>query len=319
MSSPRQPFRQVPAKLTRSILQRTLRYTKARYLADPNVVAIGIGTKFTARESTGNHRSIQFFVRQKIPHQDLGVDRLPNYIIARGPKNALLRPLRIATDVISVGHVEAVCGAGARVLSLGQGGVATLMFRDKGAPHGDSFLLTCAHVVGSVHAPVARDLTSGCDLATVPFARPVAMAKVEAGTLEYDVALAKVLRPLADNEDMVLDGTSIRLRSLLSRQDVRPPARYSCRFPVSHTSNGQVASSFGTVQVTYDSADCLVENAFVLQAPILPGDSGGLIYAGNSAVGIAFARSPDGWTWFHALGDALSYAIKLYGQPIRCL
>ena len=164
-----------------------------------------------------------------------------------------------------------------------------------------------------------HDLMAGCDPATMPFARTVALARVQGDTLKYDVALAEVLRPLAGGEDMVVDGMPIKLTSLIASHAIRPSDQYQCRFPVSNTSSGDVASSSGTALVTYGGAECVVENAFVLRAAIAPGDSGGLIYSGNTAVGIAFARSEEGWTWFHALGDALQHAIALYGTPLRCL
>jgi hypothetical protein len=301
-----------------AVLKRTLRVAELRYLSFPNVVGIGIGTKFVRRKATDNHACIHFFVSVKAKEARLGGNRLPRYLIGRAPDGSLMRRIRIPTDVIRVGRVTAICGSGSPLVGLGQGGVATIMFRDKRPQAVDCFLLTCAHVVGNVRAPVMGAMASGCDPATIPFARTVATSSVKAGSLKYDVALAKMDRQLTPAEDMSIDGTPIRLTSFLPRNAIRPPARYSCRFPVSNTQSGLVTSFFGKVQVTYSGVPCIVENAFVLQASVLPGDSGGLIFAGDSAVGIAFARSPEGLTWFHGIGDALKHAIGLYGEPLQC-
>ena len=126
VSVPRRPPESPCIKLTRPILRRTLRYARARYFSNPDVVAIGIGTKFKRRSATSNHQSIQFFVVRKKSEKNLGASRLPKYIVARGPGGSLLRALRIATDVISVGRVEAACGAGASIAGGGgRLGVAT--------------------------------------------------------------------------------------------------------------------------------------------------------------------------------------------------
>jgi hypothetical protein len=49
------------------------------------------------------------------------------------------------------------------------------------------------------------------------------------------------------------------------------------------------------------------------------GDSGGLIYDGNTAIGIVFASSKSGgrWAWFHPLIEAFEYVRKNVSMELK--
>jgi hypothetical protein len=298
-----------------------LEYAKRRYLRLPNVVGIGIGTKYVHRNATDEHLSIQFFVARKMPRRKVSVGhRLPSYLYGRSADGSIDRSYRVITDVIEVGKVRATCGSGSPIESLGQIGAITLLFRNKKRPS-ESFLLSCAHVAGDLisQIPVSNELHSDCRRRQRPFARTVLAATAENGELSYDIALGRLESSLPANEDLRVETRPpTRLSRFLPREEITAPLLCNCAFPVSNVPTAAIVSFAGQVRVEYPIGELVVRDAFVLGASISGGDSGGLVFVDDAAVGIVFASSPDGFAWFHPLGPAFNFLAQLHGKPLSC-
>jgi hypothetical protein len=134
------------------------------------------------------------------------------------------------------------------------------------------------------------------------------------GRIEYDVALARLETAAVQNcrlEDRRIAGQDTQLVRCANRHEIRPGMPVRCNFPVSLITQSVVDSYAGWVTINCRGAEFEVNNAFVLQASVRPGDSGGIIYQDDRAVGILFARSAMGWAWFNPLGESIDHLNSL--------
>jgi len=295
-----------------------------RYGSRPNVVGVGIGTKFkrgadragTARRMEGI-TCVQFFVVKKRKGLKPG-RRLPGFLHRRLRNGRADRRCRVPTDVIAVGMIRAAgCAAGSWLDSNADRGLVTLIFRNKAGAGHRIYLLTCAHVAGDLERspPAYPGLTSGCSSAD-PFAVTVVNSTVRDGEVEFDIALAEVqpaARPVAElrvrDEDAQLDsflpagriqqglGASVVLRNASPR--------------------ASVDSVNGSARIGYAGGTYLVHNLFGMNLAAGRGDSGGLVRLGTRAVGIVVAVSPLGWLWFQPLQPAVDFLNTFSPVAIR--
>ncbi|MEL7111231.1 MAG: hypothetical protein AAGL99_18405, partial [Pseudomonadota bacterium] len=48
-------------------------------------------------------------------------------------------------------------------------------------------------------------------------------------------------------------------------------------------------------------------NLYACKGRVEPGDSGGIVYSGDQAVGMIVAKADDDWVFIHALSDAIAF------------
>jgi len=277
---------------------------RRRYLRHPDVVGVGRGIKLTAGKATEHRDAVHFYVRRKRRHPNRP---LPRFVYARNADGSVDRSRKIPTDVIEVGEVRFACGAGSRVdNTCGNVGTASLIFRNK-APAGGMYLVTCAHV-----ARGNDEMVCDCCPQINPGGKVAFRAEASNGTLEYDVAIAE-LDARCSQADLKVEGTEVVLTAFMDRSDITPGLNVDCALPVSLVANANVQGFAAAVQV----GDLLVDNAFLLAARVMPGDSGGLLFSGSLAVGMVFALGSSGWTFFHPLKDAIAFGCGQGGLNIE--
>lgn len=294
-------------------LLRVKHFARRRYRSWPNVLAVGIGTKFK-RPSPASAASrrvegvtcVQFFVTRKrrirMPRR-----QLPGFVYGRFRNGRVDHRRKIPTDVIPVGVIQAACGAGSPLDAPGEHGLVTLIFRNKAEAGKPFYLISCAHVAGDIHrSPPAYDgLTSDCS-AAAPFARTLVNSTARGNEIAYDIALARIQERALPLSELRIRDEVFSLKSFLSRRALQPGLGVSAVLR-NRSTRGAVDSLEVTANVAYGGENCLVHNLYGMNVAAGKGDSGGLIYRDTQAVGIVVAASPEGWVWFQPLQSAVSF------------
>jgi hypothetical protein len=295
----------------------------------PNVVGISTGTKYVKNTSTENHASIQFYVRKKgVPKNRKG-NALPRFVYGRFKNGKVDRKLKFTTDVIEVGRVRMVCGAGSPISSsIGltrRDGTMTFVFKNKAKSESNYYVVSCAHVIGNTEGqtelPVIIESESFPGI--TPFAAILFSPVQTHRRIEYDIAIAQVNSACLPLPDLKIAGTKGSIRSFMPKDQIIPSLPVSCVLPVSNAESGVVGSHGGWVRIEYGKKIYYeVENAWMVKIDgrVREGDSGGLIHEGKAAVGILFAasKSGEGWAWFHPLVDAFEYVRENVSMELKC-
>jgi hypothetical protein len=298
------------------------RFAHRRYHSRPNVLAVGIGTKFkrTTPAPASSRRvegvtCLQFFVTRK-QRAIRPRHRLPRFVYARLRDGRVDHRRRIPTDVIPVGRIHAACGAGSPLDAAADHGLITLIFRNKAEPGRHCYLLSCAHVAGDIHRspPAYGELTSDPSLAG-PFARTIVNATARGDEMVYDIALARIDGRALPLPELRVRGEAVRLRSFLPRRLLQPGLGVSAALR-NRSVRGAIDSLEASARVAYGRQTILVHHLFGLNVAAGKGDSGGLIYRDTAAVGIVVAASPEGWLWFQPLESAVAFLATLSPVPI---
>jgi hypothetical protein len=297
------------------------------YRRYPNVVGIGVGTKYREGRATGNHAAIQFYVRRKRSYESKG-KRLPRVVYGRFKNGRINRGVRFVTDVIEVGRVKMTCEAGSAIsASIGltrQNGRVTFAFRNKAVGDEHSYILSCAHVLGDIDGDtnIAPEIAGECCPDGKPSATIVFSSSQVDQKVEFDIAIARVSETCRDVRDGAVVGTGGRIRSFMASDVIAPPLRVACALPLSNVKRAVVSSHAGSVSVEYRGGTYEVDNAWLMKADgrVVEGDSGGLIYTGSAGVGVVFASSEtdEGWAWFHVLNDAFDFVSKQVELKMEC-
>lgn len=309
-------------------LMRAKRAALRLYRKYPNVVGISAGTKYVKSAATDDHASIQFYVQKKGLSKKLNRKVLPRFVYGRFKNGKVNRKLKFATDVIEVGRVRMVCGAGSRISSsIGltrQNGTMTFVFKNKMGSGSDYYVVSCAHVIGSIdgHSDVSVIVESECRPGVTPFAATLFSATQHDEQVEFDIAIAQIDSACLPMRDLEIIDRDVSIGSFMPNSQIVPSLRVNCALPVSDGKRGVVGSYAGSVSIEYRKGTYEVENAWMVKIDrrVREGDSGGLIYDGNTAIGIVFAASDsdDGWAWFHPLIDAFGYVCKNVNVELKC-
>jgi len=297
----------------RSSLRHVVEYAKRRYGGHPNVVGIAIGHKFVGGISS-DILSIQFFVRRKRRKRILRP--LPRFLCARLHERAN-RSRRYPTDVIEVGRIQFSCGAGSSLDALGSRGSASLLFQDK-EPSGARrwYVLTCSHVIGNLtmSPPVDGDVAIPDCTPTAPFALVEKNTTAKVQTLAYDLAIASLtaeaidaLQPHLRELDCRVEGGR-RLSDFIAEASIRPGLHVECQLGTSGQLSGTVQSFGASFPIIFRGREYEVGHLYTMNGRVLPGDSGGLLYSEDLAVGVMVAQASNtAWAWFQPLEAALDY------------
>jgi hypothetical protein len=308
-------------------LIRAGRAARRLYWDYPNVVGISTGTKYVKSTATDDHASVQFYVREKGFSKKRKKKALPRFVYGRFKNGKVNRKLRLTTDVIDVGRVRIVCGAGSPISSSSgltrQDGTITFVFKNKTKTNNSYYVVSCAHVIGDIdgHSDIPLVLESECRPGITPFATTIFSSMENHNLVEYDIAIARINSPCLPLPDLKIVGTDASIRSFMPKDQIIPSLHVSCRLPMSNAESGVVGSYGGWVKIEYGEGIYEVENAWMVKVDsrVREGDSGGLIYDGNTAIGIVFASSKlgVGWAWFHPLIDAFEYVRKNASMELK--
>lgn len=288
---------------------------KRNYGHSKNVLSVGFGIKYKNGKQINSYPALHFYVRKKLKRPGRP---LPQYVFGRSKKGKILRGVRIETDVIELKNLQFACKAGTEIEVIGERGTITLLFRNKSLNSNDFYLLTCAHVAGTVDQSPPSDPTvrsSCCSFS--PLANTVANSTEKAGVVDYDIALARLNSACEPQPDCEIIGESIPVSRFLNAEEIRPGQTVECVFPVSNISTANIASYRTDLPLILDHREYIVKNLFLIDRPPRPGDSGGLLYADNAAVGILVGLS-DGWGLFQPIGEAFAHLKKLVDFEIEC-
>jgi hypothetical protein len=318
------------------LLRRTAAACRRNYLGRRDVLDVGVGLKYRAGRRSGEGLCVQFCVRRKLRRP--GARRLPRFVFARRRDGALDRGRRVATDVVALGRPRFLagarlrsasprgaaasrpcCAAGTRLEAPGELGTLTLLFRNR--PDGRFYALTCAHVAGSLESSPPADprLASACCRARV-FATTVASSVAERGVVDWDIALARLEPGCTPQPERRVEGSRRRLRRLRAASAILPGSFVECAGARSGRFAGVVASDARSLRVRLDGTPYRVRNLFLIEARLLPGDSGGLVFDADEAVGtlVAVAGARPGFGLFQPLEGALGHLAERCGFPLRC-
>lgn len=302
-------------------LSATLDSVKSNYRYFANVCGVAYGTKFSDGAPLADTPSVQFFVREKLPEGDLAKP-LPKFVYARSTTGSIDYTARISTDVIELRNLELCCFAGNEVTRVGGStGSVALMFENKTADR-KKLVVTCAHIVGDL-ALVPHDAEirggqsnpGGCLFR----AHVLASTQAENGHLEYDVAVGEVFSS-NDFFDLGLANSDIVFASFGTYEDQDRESKLEFRSSASPARTANIASNTVTIRriETPEGNQVTVHNLIACKGSAVRGDSGGIAFVDDRAVGMLVARADDDWVFVHVLSDALSHLSEKHGIPIEC-
>ena len=307
-----------PASL--GVLRRTALACRRRYGRRRGVLDVGVGVRYRGGRRRDGELCVQLCVRRKLRRP--GAGRLPRFVYARRRDGTPDRRRRVPTDVVVVRDARFACAAGARLDAAGETGTLTLLFRSR--PDGATCLLTCAHVAGSLaHSPPTDPRLGSRCCPGGRFARTVAQSVASRGTVDWDVALARLEARCTPQRELRVEGSPRPLRRLRATDAIHPGDRVACATARSGRLAGAVASDARSLRVRLGRVVYRVRNLFLLDARPRPGDSGGLVLDADEAVGILVAVAGGdapgrvGWGLFQPLAGAIAHLEERCGFPLR--
>jgi hypothetical protein len=230
--------------------------------------------------------------------------------------------LKFRTDVIEVGQPELACGGGAPLAAGFEDGSITLIFRNRAQSGSDAwYLLTCAHVASDlVDSPPSEPSLQGPSCVAVEsFAQTLKNSLPDRKRLDYDIALARITaearNELGADGLAALDGRvsddGARLTGYLDPAEIRPALEIGCQSGVSGASEGRLSWGPGRVDVRLDGSWLHLDDVYMTDIAAQPGDSGGIVFSQDQAVGVLFARSDAGRAWLQPLEPAVQHLAGL--------
>jgi hypothetical protein len=284
-------------------VQSVIAHARARWVDGRNVLAIGRGPKRVgdARLETP---AVIFYVRRKGPEHFDAATRIPRWLLDRDAAGRVDRSRRWATDVREVGAAVAV-SSGQQCRSVSEKGTASLAFDVGRGRARRVYVLTCAHVIGDVHREVPGFRRISLELPGRGRARGSRLHhRVERnGRLDYDLAIGELVENAArvPLREVSRPGQALTafLRSAIGGgRPVRVLGRRTLR-----VKDGTVIGPIHTpFPVRYRGGELGVRHLYELEG-FTPrsGDSGGLVYHRERAVGVVVARLSRGGCLFHPL------------------
>ena len=300
-----------PRGNTRARLVAVMQAANRSYGHRHGVLGVGVGTKFKQGAPLKGTTVIHFYVQEKKELSALTRPRLPRYMHLRNANGVVDRSSRIPTDVIEVGRISAACVAGETVRSLNDAGAITLLFRNKNQRDPlSTYVLTCSHVVGDLRSspPNPDNVDADCDAEHNPFARTVFSGTPSGVKMAFDVALARVAPNVPPQPDCLLNTEPRkRVTGWQTPSALGLPHQVACLLPASGTTTANIQSFLGSVRVQYRLGEIEVGNAYLIDIPVQPGDSGGVLYSGETIVGMVFARSESSFGWCHLVSESIGH------------
>lgn len=289
-------------------VRATVRRCAANYGGFRNVIGVSLGSKFRRGRREPGSRCVQFFVSEKVPLERLR-RRLPGFVHPRTSDGTVNRQERLDTDVIELRNLRLCCGAGSRLARVGGNGATTLMFRDQVPGSNAVYAVSCAHVVGDVfsgHSPGGL-MVGGTD-ECVFLAQIIGGTVAQSQSLEYDIGLVEVQNPDPGFDYLGVQGQPGPITRMAARADIVVQDSVQCAFPVSGTTQATIESVATRLDGIAMGQETLgIDNLIAARGRAQPGDSGGLLFQGDRAIGVLVAQADDDWLFFHPLADAIAH------------
>lgn len=286
-----------------------------------DVRAVTVGAKFTNGTQIPNVEAVQFFVDAKKRASELK-KLLPEYVFLRNPSGEIDRSKRIPTDVIELRNLELCCFAGDEVAKVGGNtGSITLMFENK---TGDDrkIIVTCSHVAGDMSVSPAEGEFRGGDgsLGGCLFrANVLANSVAKNRHIEYDIGIGEVFF-FNEFTDLGLGEGTGKLASFSAEGDLNRGVILGCLSNISSERTATIVSEKTTFRriKTPDGGQITVHNLIACKGIAVPGDSGGIAYVEDRAVGIIVARADDEWLFIHPIEEAMAHLAAISGIELSC-
>ncbi len=293
-------------------VQSVIAHARRKFLAADNILAIGRGRKRTGGE-TLDVPAVIFYVRKKGPHHHDAGSRIPRKLYDRDSSGSVDRSRYFRTDVREVGRIEAV-SSGRQCSSSFRKGTASLVFDAPGGDSREVYVLTCAHVIGDVQLMTPGFKRVKLRLPGSGTARGSRLHQVSQrnGRLEFDIAIARLDdgAPAVPLRVVPKDGTSLT-------RFMNPPLPQDRRVKILGCKTGIVKSGrivgplHTSVPIPFVGGSLLVRNLYVID-DFTPksGDSGGIVYSRDRAVGLVVARFSTGGCLIHSLYSATKRLLR---------
>ena len=303
-------------KVSADIAATVDRATK-NYRSYPGVCAVSFGSKFSDGELVEGVEAVQFFVTDKIDVVQLSRS-LPKHVFVRTEDGALDRSAKVPTDVIELKNMRLCCQGGDGVGNeFGAEGSLALIFENF-ADAGRRMALTCSHVASDLlSAGQSFEISGGAD-GCFFFATTTAFTTVDNDSLTFDIALAEIVQ-IDEFPPREVRGAGVTLTGFADMQTSVQGDQFECRSRRAgdHTITLQSASAtFQNVDAD-DVGLITLDNLYACKGQVERGDSGGIVYLGDKAVGIIVAMADDGWVFIHALSDAIAFLEAQAGLAIE--
>jgi hypothetical protein len=298
----------------REIYFRTAEACTKNYLRHPNVICIGVGLKETSGRVVDDKPSFVFYVRQKLEQKSLKKS-LPRFIYARTSDGKIDYKVKLRTDVIVMKEIEFAQRSGTRVGTLTRSGAITIVFKNKVPGQSEYYLITCAHVAGKIQSSSQTSSEDGVlteeegQLEATTVVISPGHKTPNGMEVDYDIALAKFDPKHSPKHELQVAGSSEILGDFLPSSKIQENLELSCAFPVSNSDTATVHDVLITpILVNLPGYRYFVKNLVhtVHNQKPLKGDSGGLFYKGDKAVGILVAVSGKNG-YFHPLDKGFAY------------
>ena len=295
-------------------VQSVIAHARRKFLAARNILAIGYGPKRVGDE-TRDVSAIIFYVRKKGPKSYDARTRVPKWLCDRDATGSIDRSRRFRTDVREIGSARLV-SSGQRCSSSFHKGTASLAFDAYSGNSRAVYALTCAHVIGDVHlnTPGFERVKLEIPGAGYALGSRVHQVSKRNGRLEFDIAIAKLddAAPAVPLRVVPKDGTAFT-------GFMKPPLPRNRRvrilgYKTRAVKNGRIVGPLHTAMpIHFDGGLLHVRNLYVME-DFTPkrGDSGGIVYAGDRAIGVVVAKFTRGGCLFHSLYSATK---RLFRQP----
>jgi hypothetical protein len=290
------------------------------YKRYPNVCGISHGAKFSdGQRNSSIKNAVQFFVSKKIGNKEDLKKTLPGFVYGRNKQGKVDKSVKIPTDVIELQNLELCCLSGNEVsTSTGARGSINLIFENQvGDP--SVLILTCSHVAGDMtFSPLADELRGGnmdCQFQ----ANVIANTVVLDGEVEYDIAVAQPFNVFG-TADQLTSTANVQFTGFGIAEDYKEGTVLECHSLMSEVHNIRIESeeSFFENILTPEGNQVIVHNLLACTGIVERGDSGGIVYRDDRAVGIIVAKADDNWVFIHPLENAVNHLSDLSGLGIEC-
>ena len=302
--------------IDRPNIDRAVVAAARNYRRFPNVCGVSFGAKYSDGKRREGVSAVQFFVTRKRDRAALRRS-LPRYVYLRLPDGTIDHRHRLLTDVIEVRNLEMACLAGDELTKVGGSkGAAALIFEDK-AGSTRRFAITCSHVAGAMSvSPEAGELRGG-NLTCFFQSTSIANTTVANGELEFDVALCEISMS-TQFADLGIRNSTDRCQGFGADGDLALDTELNCVSPISESRTVTVQSDTTEFRdVRTPAGDVVsVKNLFACRGIAVRGDSGGLVFRADRAVGIVVAKADDDWVFIHDLRAALAHLEQVSGLQI---
>jgi hypothetical protein len=309
-----------PGLSDEQVLIRTLEVSRKNYSRYPNVVGIGTGIKYSNGHPQDNKLCIHFYVRKKVKRLPRR-KKLPKFVYARSDDGSVDYSTKIPTDIVELKRLKFACKSGNEIDVTGESGTITIIFRNRSvsANQSEFYLLTCAHVAGELRRspPVDPSMRSSCGQMGQLSASTIVNSTERNNAVEYDIALAQIHPESTPQPEHQIIQSSATLRRFMSSEDIRAGMPLECAFPRSNVTRANVMGLRTSLPLAIDGREYTVHNLFLIDQQPRPGDSGGLLYEGDNAVGILVGMA-DGRGLFQPLSEAFAHLQKISPVAIQC-